>query len=132
MNAPLTLREKVLYHQIHPAKAATDILSGVVSLWLVWRREWILGFAVHFIPPIVASIVMVRFVDLSMLKASQFGQYVARSMTRPVELARLFGDGVMVAGALLRNGWAIALGAVVVLGAWSMGLARRPAMNRNP
>jgi hypothetical protein len=132
MNGALTLREKVLYHQVHPAKVATDILSGVVSLWLLWRREWVLGFAAHVIPPIVASIVAVRFVDLSVLKTSQFGRYVARSMTRPVEFARLFGDGVMVAGALLRNGWIIALGAVVVLGAWSLGLARRSAMNRNP
>jgi len=33
----MTLRERILYHQIHPLKLGTDILAAVVSLPLLCR-----------------------------------------------------------------------------------------------
>jgi hypothetical protein len=32
--------EKVLYHQIHPAKLAADISASLVSTYLMWRRRF--------------------------------------------------------------------------------------------
>jgi hypothetical protein len=119
--APLTLREKALYHQIHPAKLATDILTEPVSLYLLWRHELILGLVAHFGPPILASILVIRLADLTPLKASALGRYIARHMTRTVEAARLAGDLIMFAGAWLRSPWVIALGLAVVIAAWLSG-----------
>ena len=117
----MTLREKALYHQIHPAKLATDILAEPVSLYFFWRHELWLGLATHFAPPVIASALVMRFADLEPLRVSPLGRYVARHMTRAVEAARLAGDLVMVAGAWLRAPWLIAAGLAVVAAAWLSG-----------
>ena len=124
----MTLREKALYHQIHPAKLATDILAEPVSLYFFWTHQLWLGLATHFAPPILASALVVRFADLEPLKDSPLGRYVGRHMTRAVEAARFTGDLVMVAGAWLRAPWLIALGLAVVAAAWLSG--RRPSPSR--
>ena len=117
----LTFREKALYHQIHPAKLATDILTEPVSLYLLWRHDLVPGLASHFLPPMIASLAVVGFADLRWLKASPLGRYVARNMNRTVEGARLFGDLVMVAGAWLRQPWLIGLGLAIIAAAWLGG-----------
>ena len=117
----MTLREKALYHQIHPAKLATDILAEPISLYFFWRHDLALGLATHVLPPIIASALVMRFADLEPLKASPLGRYVGRHMTRTVEAARLAGDLVMVAGAWLRSPWLIALGLAIVAAAWLSG-----------
>src|SRR5271156_466265 len=122
-SAPLTLREKALYHQIHPAKLAVDILTEPVSLYVFWRHELVVGLIAHFGPPIVASVALIAWADLAPLKASPLGRYVGRHMTRSVEAARLAGDLIMVAGAWMRSPWVIALGVVVVVAAWLSGRA---------
>jgi hypothetical protein len=117
----MTLREKVLYHQIHPAKLATDILAEPVSLYFFWRHELALGLATHFAPPIIASALVMTLSDLAPLKDSRLGRYVGQHMTRPVEATRLAGDLVMVAGAWQRAPWLIGLGLAVVAAAWLSG-----------
>ena len=125
----MTLREKALYHQIHPAKLATDILVEPISLYFFWRHELWIGLATHFLPPILATALVMRFVDLEALRDSPLGRYVGRHMTRTVEAARMAGDLVMLAGAWLRSPWIIAAGAAVVVAAWLSGrlVARRMA-----
>ena len=117
----MTLREKALYHQIHPAKLATDILAEPISLYFFWRHDLALGLATHFLPPIIASALVMRFADLEPLMASPLGRYVGRHMTRRVEAARLAGDLIMVAGAWSRWPWLFVLGLGVVAAAWLSG-----------
>ena len=59
-----------------------------------------------------------RFAGLAPQRASRFGRYVDKHMTRRVEAARLAGDLVAVAGAWLRSWTLMALGLVVVAFAW--------------
>jgi hypothetical protein len=122
----MTLREKALYHQIHPGKLATDILSEPISLYFFWRHSLWLGLATHFLPAIAASALVMAFVDLEPLKASRLGRYIGRHMTRSVEGARLAGDLVMVAGAWLRLWPLIAGGLAVVAAAWLSGRVLEP------
>jgi len=126
----VTLREKALYHQIHPAKLATDILSEPVSLYFLWRHQLWLGLATHFLPAIAASWLLITFADLEWLKVSALGRYIGRHMTRQVEAARLIGDLVMVAGAWLRLGWLIGLGLAIVAAAWLSGRFAPPGAAR--
>lgn len=35
----MTLRERALYHQIHPVKLAVDWSAGLVSAVLLWRHR---------------------------------------------------------------------------------------------
>ena len=123
----MTLSEKILYHQIHPAKLATDIGAEVISLYLLWRHQLALGLITHFAPPIVASALLVPLGGFEAQKDSRFGRYVARHMTRAVEAARFGGDIVMVFGAWFRSPIWIAAGLLVVIAAWASG----PLRSRN-
>ena len=39
----LTLRERLLYHQIHPAKLFADISTALIGIDLFWRHELAAG-----------------------------------------------------------------------------------------
>jgi hypothetical protein len=118
----MTLAEKVLYHQIHPAKLAADIGAEFVSLPLFWLHWLWLGLAAHFAPPVIASALLLRFADLSRQKNSSLGRYVARMMTRMVEAIRFLGDLVMAVAAWYHAPFGIAAGAAIVLFAWLSGV----------
>lgn len=120
--APMTRKERVLYHQIHPLKLATDILASVVSLYLMWQQLFAAGLLVHFVPPIVASALLLRYGSFEAQAQSLFGHYVARNMTRTIEAIRFFGDLVTLLGAWQQDILLIALGYAVVIGAWCNGL----------
>ena len=98
----MTLKEKILYHQIHPLKLATDIGCEPVSL---------------------------RYGDLEAYKSSRAGAYVRRHRTRTVEGVRFAGDIVMVLGAWFHHPCWIASGLGVIILAWSSGLVRKPRSN---
>ena len=57
----MTLKEKALYHQIHPLKLTADIGCEPISLYFFWRHDLALGLATHFVPPIAASLILICF-----------------------------------------------------------------------
>jgi hypothetical protein len=118
----MTPKERALYHQIHPLKLATDIISSVVSLYLLWDHMVAAGLLVHFVPPVIASVALTRYADLDRQAQSPFGRYVARHMTRMIEAIRLFGDLVTILGAWEHDALLIAAGYAVIVGAWCNGL----------
>jgi hypothetical protein len=124
------LSEKLLYHQIHPAKLGTDIVSAFVSLYFFWRHELFLALIVHIAPPVIASFVLIHFADLEAQKRSAFGRYIKRSMTHLVEGIRLCGDIVMVFGAWYHSWWIMLVGLAVVVPAWSRGLIQETLQPR--
>jgi hypothetical protein len=121
----MTLKEKILYHQIHPLKLAADIACEPVSLLLFWHHRLLLGLLAHFVPPITASFLLIRFGDLRKLSYSRAGAYLHRHMTRSVEGVRLAGDIVMAVGAWLHRPVYIAGGLAIIVLAWGWGLIRR-------
>jgi hypothetical protein len=118
----MTLKEKALYNQIHPLKLSTDILAAAVSLYLFWVHQPLPALVLHFVPPLAASWLIIRYVDLEPQKDSALGHYVAANMTRTIEAVRLFGDLVMIFGAWRNDPKLIALGLLVIVGAWCNGL----------
>ena len=118
----MTRKERVLYHQIHPLKLTTDIVASVVSLYLLWQQMLAAGLLVHFIPPVIASALLLRYADLDRQAQSAFGRYIARHMTRTVEAIRFFGDLVTVLAAWQHDVLLMALGFAVIVGAWCNGL----------
>jgi hypothetical protein len=66
--------EKVLYHQIHPAKLATDIGASLLSTYLMWRRRFAWAMLAAFVPAVLASILVMRYADLEWRKRSPFGR----------------------------------------------------------
>ena len=122
----MTFAEKALYHQIHPLKLGTDIAASIVSLYVLWQHQLVAGLLLHFIPPIVASTLVIAFIDLAPQKNSRFGRYVQRMMTRQIEGLRLLGDIVTVFGAWYHSWLVIAAGFLIVAGAWLSGVVYAP------
>jgi hypothetical protein len=123
--ATLTTREKVLYHQIHPLKLGTDITAAVVSTVFLWQHALILGLLTAFVPPVVASAVLLRTLDLTRIRDSAVGRYLKRSMTRSMEALRFAGTLPMGVGAWYHLPWLILLGLAMVLFGWLRGLIFR-------
>jgi hypothetical protein len=122
----MTREERFLYHQIHPLKLATDIGTSAVSSFLLWQHRLVAGLVLAFLPSIVATASIVRWVDLGAYARSPVGRYVRRHMTHVVEAQRMTGQVVMWVGAWQQSALVIALGALVVVLAWLGGLGAQP------
>jgi hypothetical protein len=118
--------EKVLYHQIHPAKLAADVGGSLVSTYLMWRWRFVAAMLAAFVPAVVASVLVIRYADLERRKRSSFGRYVRRYMNRRVEAWRFFGQVVMWVGAWYRVGKLVPIGLAIVVAAWVSGVWRKP------
>ena len=123
---PMDFNEKVLYHQIHPAKLAADVGGSLVSTYLMWRRRFIAAVLGAFVPAVVASVLVIRYADLEKRKRSAFGRYIGRYMNRRVEAWRFFGQVVIWVGAWHRVGELVPIGWAIVVAAWTSGLWRKP------
>jgi hypothetical protein len=125
----MDLRERILYHQVHPLKLATDWLTAAAAAALLWRHRLAWALAVGFAPAILASAVLIRSADLTACKQSRLGCYVGRFMTRKVELCRFAGLAIFWTGAWRHHVPLLTLGVVAILACWASGLvtARRSA-----
>ena len=117
----MDVSEKLLYHQIHPAKLAADITGSLLSTSLLWKRKFGPAMLAAFGPAILASAGVLRFADLERLKRSPFGRYIRPFMTRRVEAWRFSGQVVMWVGAWYHQFWLIPAGIATVVTAWLSG-----------
>src|SRR5262249_1010345 len=120
----MTLGERALYHQIHPAKLAIDWGAGVVSAILLWRHRLGAGAFSGLLAPLVVSLpFLLGWFDgtLTRYRTSALGRYVARSMTRAMEGLRMLGLIGLWFGAWHRQPVLIALGLALVVLAWLRG-----------
>ena len=121
----MTCEEKVLYHQIHPLKLLTDATAGFAALPLLWRRRLRAALLVMLLPPIFASVLIIRYVDLEPYRRSSLGRYVEHYMSREMQGVRLVGYLIMALGAWHRRLWPMPLGLLVVLFGWFRGILFR-------
>lgn len=128
----MTPKEKALYHQIHPAKLATDISTEFVSYYFFWKRRLLSGLLVLFVPPIIASTLVMRLADLEQYKQSAFGKYIHAYMTPPVVGARILGTVITHIGAWDRKPSLISLGLATVLLGWLRGIILPAAVEKEP
>ena len=117
----MTLKEKYLYHQIHPLKLITDAGAGFGSLYPLWHHHLALALVVMLVPPPLISFVLIRFTNLEPYRQSAFGKYIARSMSHAMEAMRALGMLIVALGAWYQSLWIIFAGCIVVLCAWLRG-----------
>jgi len=95
-----------------------------VSLALIWTGHRVLGLAIHFLTPIIASAILPR-TDTTALRSTRRGRYVLKHMPPAAQTVRLTGDVVMAVGAWRRSSCLIVIGTLVVTAGWSHGLVSR-------
>ena len=115
-------KEKILFHQVHPAKLATDIVSAIVSLYFLWQHELLIGLIAHFVPPPVGSFFVIRFARLEPYKNGRLDRYLVRYMTPSAQASRLLGDLITVIAACYQSAAGIAFGLIIIVAAWSYGV----------
>jgi hypothetical protein len=52
----MTFREKLLYHEVHPAKIIIDVTTALAAAVLLWQQHLLRAAAVGLAPPIIASL----------------------------------------------------------------------------
>ncbi len=112
---------KVLYHQLHPLKLATDIGSGLAALALFWNHDVAAGLAIAAIPPLAASILLVapeKVQALDRIKASGLGIRMKERMSAPVQALRLALFVLASAGAWLNSIPVVMAGLLSIAGCW--------------
>ena len=117
----MTPQEKVLYHQIHPLKLATDISVEIVSLYLFWKHKLLAGMLVIVGPPVIASTLIMRLANLETYKQSALGRYICDYMTPFAVAMRILGTVITHVGAWYRKPALIPLGLMTVLLGWLSG-----------
>ncbi len=119
------MRERVLYHQIHPLKLLVDWSSGFVAAYLFWQHQLVLALAIGLLPPPLVTAVVLRWANLEPYAQSRFGRYIKRYMTHLTEIVRLVGAAVTWIGAWYHSWLAVGGGVVIILLAWARGLISR-------
>ncbi|MFZ4620718.1 MAG: hypothetical protein ACOYNS_09175 [Bacteroidota bacterium] len=118
----MTLIEKNLYSQIHPLRLFTDWVTGLYACYLLWYQELIPAMITAFIPSLIVSLVIVRFVNLEKVKNSPFGRYFKRTYNRTIDLTRFGGFVIMACASWMQFLPAVAVGLAVIIGTWTYGL----------
>ena len=117
----LTFRERVLYHQIHPAKLFADIATALVAIDLFWRHALAPGLIIALLPPVLVSAVLLREADLGRYRSSPMGAYLRRFMPPWVQAVRLFGVAVAFYAAWYHVPAGVIGGVVLVALCWGAG-----------
>ena len=118
MTPQLSRAEQVLYHQVHPLKLATDILTAVLSLFLLAQHRLGLALLIMWAPSVIVSALFVRFGDFTRIRDSSLGAYLRRHMTPAKQALRFAGLAIAAVGAWLQLWWLIPAGTAVIVYAW--------------
>jgi len=126
--------EKVLVHQVHPAKISADVTASVVSNILLWQGRPRAAVVTRVVLPMAGSAAVLALADLDALARTRRGRYVVAHMPPSAQAVRLAGDAVMGLGAHRRNIALLVTGAAVIMAGWSDGMSPRwrIPVRRNP
>ena len=118
----ITLKEKILYHQVHWLKLLSDISVSVFTTWLLWHHNvfWFLIFCLA--PSVIASFFIIKFVDLGKLKRSSLGKYIEKYLTSLIGAIRMAGQIIVWIGGWYHLPFLIVIGVLIVIAAWCNGL----------
>ncbi|MEK6226698.1 MAG: hypothetical protein AABM40_10460 [Chloroflexota bacterium] len=121
----LTFRERVLYHQIHPAKLFADIATALLAIDLFWRHDLAPGLIIALLPPVLVSAVLIREADLVRYRSSPMGAYLRRFMPPWVQALRLFAIGFAFYAAWFHAPAGVIGSLALVAACWASGIVRR-------
>jgi hypothetical protein len=117
--AVMQLADKLLVHQVHPAKIGADVTASAVSNILLWRGRPKAALAVRVVLPVAGSLAVITLADLDALARTAPGRYVLAHMPPSAQAVRLAGDALMARGARRHSVALLLAGVAVVAVGWS-------------
>jgi len=117
----MTLKEKMLYHQIHPLKLLVDISTSLLTSFFAWHHNVTWFLILFLIPSVIITVLLITYADLDRLKNSDFGRYIRVYMTRGIEAIRFGGQIIIWVAAWFHSPIFILIGALIIIGGWLNG-----------
>ncbi len=117
----MDFREKEKYHEVHPAKLAVDISTTLLSIYLYWVQDFVLGTVIGYLPSVIVTVVIIKWVNLEKIKQSPLGRYIDKYMTNTIRIIRIAGLIVATIAAWYNIWWLVLVGLLVILLAWLRG-----------
>ena len=117
----MDFREKEKYQEIHPVKLAVDIGTAFLSIYFYWVQDFVLGTAIGFLPSVIVTAVIIKWVNLEKIKQSPLGKYIDKYVTNTIRLIRIVGFIVATVAAWYNIWWLVLVGLLVILLAWFRG-----------
>ena len=124
----MTARDRVRYHQLHPAKLLVDWITAIIAGSLLWRHQPVAAIAVRFGPSIVVTGVFVSGrLDhaLEAISNRLAAHALARQLSTSVNALRFAGLAMSWAGCWWHRVWLLPAGVLVITAGWLF--ARRRA-----
>ena len=121
----MTLGERALYHQIHPAKVFIDVSTALIGIDLFWRHQQAAGLLIALLPPVLVSVVLMNEVDLEPYRRSAMGAYLRRFMPPWVQALRLFGIALAFYASWYHVPAGVVGGIGLIAACWANGIVRR-------
>ena len=122
----MTFAERVLYHQIHPAKVFADVATAIIAIDLFWSHHLGTGLVIGVVSPFLVSVALVGEADLGRYRASAMGRYVRRFMPPWLQILRVFGVALAFYAAWWHLPAGVVAGFAIVAACWLNGLVRSP------
>ena len=100
----MQLADKMLLHQVHPAKITADVTAAVISNVLLWKARPRAALAVRILLPVTSSLAVLGLADLEALAAA--GLTAGRRVTcyEHVRVEAENGGGTYVTEQTVRDG----------------------------
>ena len=117
--ASMQLADKILVHQVHPAKIGADVTASMVSNILLWKEQPKTAVTVRVLLSVAGSAAVLSLADLDALAKTRRGQYVLAHMPPSAQAVRLAGDALMGFGAHRRSFALLLAGAGIIAAGWS-------------
>lgn len=118
----MTLKEKILYHQIHPVKLFVDISSGILTTVFAWEHQVVWFLILFLVPSVVVSWLIIKYSNLEPVKYSRLGKYIRHYMTKLIEAIRLIGQIIMWVAAWFHLPVFLVAGFLIIIGGWLNGI----------
>jgi len=99
-----------------------DWSTGLYACYLLWQQELVPAIVVAFIPSLIISLIVVRFVNLERIKNSSFGRYYKRTYNKTIDLTRFGAFVIMAIGSWSQSLIIAGIGLAIILGTWTYGL----------
>ena len=117
----MTLHERLLYHHVHPLKLVVDLVSAITAAVLLWQQHLLRAALIGLVPPAIASLLVMQFVNLDRLRETSLGRYVGRYMSLPLHVTAVAGVIIFWLASWYRSIFYCVVGLLIVTFAWVRG-----------
>src|SRR5690625_2416500 len=122
----MDIKEQKLLLQTHPLNLLVSWGSRFASLYFVWNHKIGLTLFTMFVPAVLVSYFIVKYIDITALKDTAYGKLAHLLVSTKMEIVRAVGLAVAIVCALYHYSLAIIIGISIILLSWIVSVLDKP------